>query len=321
MKLYDLILEYFDKYKYELKKRTLFNYYQNIRNYIKNDIGQCELQNMDNDKLNNSILSKYKGYGSNGTLSASTLKITKTIINQSLNYGYNKGYFQHNLKITVSFKQVNIPKIESFTNYEANIIEKDIRDNKRFYSYGVLLSLYTGLRIGELLALKWEDIDLKNKIMSIKTTTCDIAFENQMYHIEDTPKSASSLREVPLTLEIISMLKELQKFQNYNSKYVISRATGKQIKVRSYQDSFERLLKRLNIRHYGFHSLRHTFATRCYKLGMDIKTLSELLGHSNPAVTLKIYVHTDMDTKRLALTKITKKIRQQMPEDIRLISY
>ena len=310
MKLYDLILEYLNESKYSIKKRTLLNYYQNTNSYVKDSIGQSELQDIDNNILNDYILSKYKGYSETGTLGSSTLKITKTIINQALDYGYEKKYFPDNKKITTNFKQDSISKIETLTNYEANKVEQDIIDNKRFYSYGVLISMYTGLRIGELLALKWTDIDFKNKIMSVNTTSCDIYCGKKMYHIEDTPKSESSLREIPLTNETLSLLKGLKEYQKNNSKYVVSRSTGKQIKTRAYQDSFSRLLKRLNVRHYGFHSLRHTFATRCYKLGMDIKTLSELLGHSSPAITLKIYVHTDIDTKRNALTLIAKKIRQ-----------
>lgn len=311
MKLYDLILEFLENSKYSIKKRTLLNYYQNTNTYVKDSIGQSELQDIDNNILNNYILSRYKGYSEDGTLGSSTLKITKTIVNQALDYGYKKKYFEDNKRITTNFKQDSISKIETLTNYEANKIERDILENKRYYSYGVVISLHTGLRIGELLALKWEDIDFKNKIMSVTTTACDISFENQIYHIEDTPKSRSSLREIPLTNETIDLLKGLKEYQQNKSKYVVSRASGKQIIIRSYQDSFQRLLKRLRISHYGFHSLRHTFATRCYKLGMDIKTLSELLGHSSPAITLKIYVHTDIDTKRNALNLISKKIRQK----------
>lgn len=311
MKLIDLLMEYLDIARYSIKRRTLLNYSQNINNYVSDDIGQRDINILDNNILNTYILSKYKNYTENGTLSSSTLKITKTIINRALNYAYEKGYTDRNIRITTNFKKTTIPKVESLTTAEANKIERDIVDNKRYYSYGVVLCLYSGLRVGELLALKWKDVDLKNKVISVKTTSCDISFENKMYHIEDVPKSASSLREIPLTCEITALLKELQRYQKGNSEYVVSRPNGKQIYIRAYQDSFERLLKRLKIRHYGFHSLRHTFATRCYKLGMDIKTLSELLGHSSPAVTLKIYVHTDMELKRNALNMVAKKIRHQ----------
>lgn len=76
---------------------------------------------------------------------------------------------------------------------------------------------------------------------------------------------------------------------------------------RGYQTSFSRLLKKLNIKHYGIHSLRHTFATRLLENGVDIKTISELMGHSSPTVTLNRYVHTNMDNKRIALQKLNKK--------------
>ena len=311
MKLIDLIYEYLECVKYSLKQISLIDYRQNINCYIRYEIGQEEIECLDNEKLNVFILSKYRGYSASGTLAYNTLNTTKSIINKSLKYGYEKGYNPQNIRITVNFKKDSISKVESLTNKEALSVENYILSKKKFYSYGVILSMYTGLRIGELLALKWQDVDLKNKIMSVTATACDIALENKMYHLEDTPKSESSLREVPLTNEIIELLYEMKKYQNNNSKYVIARPSGKRIFIRAYQESFERLLKRLKIRHYGFHSLRHTFATRCYKLGMDIKTLSELLGHSSPAITLKIYVHTDLDTKRNALNQITKKIRQK----------
>lgn len=89
---------------------------------------------------------------------------------------------------------------------------------------------------------------------------------------------------------------------------MISTKIGKQTDIRAYQTSFSRLLKRLNIKHYGFHSLRHTFATRCLELGVDIKTLSELLGHTNPTITLNRYVHSNIDLKRVALNKISKQL-------------
>ena len=120
MKLYDLILEYLDVAKYSIKKRTLLNYYQNINSYIRYGLGQKDILELDNNILNDYILSKYKGYGENGTLASSTLKITKTVINKSLEYGYNKGYLTQNIRVSASFKQNSSSKIETLTNYEAN---------------------------------------------------------------------------------------------------------------------------------------------------------------------------------------------------------
>ena len=308
MNLNELSIEYLTLIKYSVKERTLLNYQQMINRYIKDDeIAQIEIKNLDNNLLNEFLLSKYKK-----GLSCGTLKILKTIINKLLNFAYEKNYTSKYLKITISFKQESIQKIESLNTVEVKKLETYILEHKKYYSYGVLISLYTGLRIGELLALKWENIDFTNKVMTVTCTVCDMFFENKSYHLESTPKSDSSLREIPLTNELISLLKDLRNYQQNKSEYVVSRPNGKRLLLRSYQDSFSRLLKKLNIRHYGFHSLRHTFATRCYHLGMDIKTLSELLGHSSPAITLKIYVHTDLDTKRNALNKITKKYRQNV---------
>lgn len=312
MKLYDLLCEYLDASKFSIKKRTLFNYLQVMTKHIPQDIGQTDINVLDINMLNNYMLHSGNNEACSKTVPLSVLKIVKTIINRALNYAFNRGYIKNDIRITANLKKPSISRVEGLTSSEAHKIETYIIENKRYYSYGVIISMYTGLRIGELLALKWEDIDLNNKIISVKTTKCDIAFASKTYHIEDAPKSASSLREIPITHEIVTLLKELKAYQGGNCRYVISRPNGKQIFVRAYQDSFERLLNRLKIKHYGFHFLRHTFATRCYKLGMDIKTLSELLGHSSPSVTLKIYVHTDMELKRNAINMVAKKIRQSI---------
>lgn len=309
MKLYNLITEYLESLKYSIKKRTFLNYCQTATKHIKPNIGKEDISALDGSILNNFFISQNNPQGKIAP-SQNTLRLCKTIINRALAYAFEKKYISNFCKITICFKNTNPAKIESFLQSEANRIEKYILENKKYYNFGVVLCLHTGIRIGELLALKWENVDLKNKIININSTICDIAFEHKMLRIEDKPKSVASIREIPITSQTATILKELKKHQKGNSPFVVSRPNGKQIFVRAYQDSFQRLLKKLCIRPRGFHALRHTFATNCYKLGMDIKTLSELLGHSSPAITLKIYVHTDIEHKRKALNMVAKKTRQ-----------
>lgn len=111
-----------------------------------------------------------------------------------------------------------------------------------------------------------------------------------------TPKTRTSRREIPIPKQILEIMKSIRK--KSNSKYVIANAASP-VSVRSYQRSFELLLKKLNIAHKGFHALRHTFATRALECGMDVKTLSEILGHKNPTITLNRYVHSLMEHKKM----------------------
>ena len=117
------------------------------------------------------------------------------------------------------------------------------------------------------------------------------------------PKTTHSKRIIPLPKRILAILKEHKK--RSKSEYVVS-DNGKPIYLRSYQRTFELLLKKLNIPHKGFHALRHTFATRALECGMDVKTLADILGHKNPQITLNRYVHSLMEHKRMMMNKLDK---------------
>ena len=170
--------------------------------------------------------------------------------------------------------------------------------------FGVLLCLYSGLRIGELLALEWNDVDLVKGEVSVTKSCYDGTDEQRrLCRIITTPKTDSSVRIIPVPKQLIPLLREHKK--KSKSKYVISNG-AEGVTVRSYQRSFELLLKKNNIEHHGFHVLRHTFATRAIECGMDVKSLSEILGHKNPTITLKRYVHSFMEHKKEYMNRVGK---------------
>ncbi len=170
--------------------------------------------------------------------------------------------------------------------------------------FGIVLCLYTGLRIGELLALIWSDVDFKNSTVTVSKTCFDGKDnEGRFTRITDTPKTQTSRRIIPIPKQISARLFAFKRASQ--SEYIIS-SRGKPVCIRAYQRSFEALLCRLNIPHRGFHALRHTFATRALEVGMDVKTLSEILGHKNPTVTLKRYVHSLMEHKREMMNMLGK---------------
>ena len=190
----------------------------------------------------------------------------------------------------------NEKPIESFSKEEQKRIERAALDDKRDKMFGIVLSLYTGLRIGELLALEWTDIDLVKAELTVSKTCYDSQDEKgKSIRLTGSPKTESSKRIIPIPKQLIPHLREIK--NRSKSRYVVGDG-DKIIAVRSYQRSFELLLKKQKIPHHGFHALRHTFATRAIECGMDVKSLSEILGHKNPNITLKRYVHSFMEHKR-----------------------
>lgn len=237
--------------------------------------------------------------------SYSTTKLIKSLINRSLNFAFENGLIEEKIIITLHLKNQQIRKVQALEKQEQAKLENYISENEKKYHYGILLSLYTGLRLGEVLALKWQNIDIKNKLIYIDKSVGSISQNHKTLTIESSPKTQSSIREIPISKNLLDLMKVLR--QHCSTDYVIVSHNGKQIKTRAYQKSFDNLLKKLHIKHYGFHSLRHTFATRLLENGVDIKTISELLGHSSPTITLNRYVHTNLQNKRKAMEILTKK--------------
>ena len=180
------------------------------------------------------------------------------------------------------------------------------------YTLSILFCLYTGVRIGELCALKWNHIDFNNRLIIIDQTVQRIQnkHENNIsktYLSVTRPKTVNSLRKIPITTNLYTILTEYYN-QNYIKKdtYIFNNQFNTPIDPRRIQKHFKMILSKLNLTSITFHGLRHTFATRCIELGMDIKTLSEILGHSNVATTMSIYVHSTDSQKREQMELLSK---------------
>ena len=189
---------------------------------------------------------------------------------------------------------------------ELNILENGLSTDSSLESLGIMLSLYTGLRIGEICALRWCDIDLENKVLHVRHTIARVKNTNMVGNAKtclviDKPKTKSSLRDIPITTKIFSLLSTAR--ATSVSEYVISDQSTF-LSPRTYEYRFHKKLKEHNIKDINYHALRHTFATRCIEKGIDVKSLSEILGHSNVSITLNTYVHSSMELKRSQLEKL-----------------
>lgn len=181
-------------------------------------------------------------------------------------------------------------------------------NNINYKTLGIILTLYTGLRIGEICALRRKNIDFEQKTINIENTiirvkNTDDNAKSKTKVIIDTPKSLSSKRCVPIPYFIFDVFKELV-YDLPTEAFILSANTDKFIEPRTYENNFKSYLKHANVSQINFHSLRHTFATRAIEAGFDVKTLSEILGHSDVGITLNVYVHSSLTLKQLNMQKL-----------------
>ncbi|MFR5103384.1 MAG: tyrosine-type recombinase/integrase, partial [Christensenellaceae bacterium] len=286
------------------KRRTCERYSEIIEKRLKVKLGEYEL-----DELTPLVLQRYitelieSGNMKTGKgLAANSVNGIITVIQNSLKLAYALGTIKEYAADKIRRPKTKEKEVTCFTLSEQKKIERAALAGKKTKWLGIVVCLYTGLRIGELLALEWKDVDFQKGMLTVSKSRHEGKDENGRYaHIVESPKTVSSRRCIPLPKQILCELRMLKR--KSRSLYVISNGESS-IPVRSYQRSFERLLKKLDIPHKGFHALRHTFATRALECGMDVKMLSELLGHKDPAVTLRRYVHSLMEQKKEMMNKV-----------------
>ena len=234
-------------------------------------------------------------------VSISVQKTMLYIINSSLSYGYKLKYCNYIDLKDIKLKTL-IKNIQVFSKEEQKIIENNAKEKMNIRKLCLLLCLYTGLRIGEISGLKWEDINFSSKSLEIKRTIERIKNTDETNHaktllIASTPKSETSKRIVPIPDFLILFLQEFKTKDHY---YILSNSE-KLYDPRQLESFYTRFLKKCNVNYANFHTLRHTFATRSIESKMDIKTLSEILGHSSIEITLKLYVHPSYELKKASI--------------------
>lgn len=197
-------------------------------------------------------------------------------------------------------RQIILPNAASFDKLEHYLLIHCKEDT----CLGILIAFHTGIRIGELSALTWHDIDLnegliyiRKNILRVKDRNALESPEHRMTQIvKQSPKTSDSSRAVPLPEKLIILLRQYQKEA---AAYVISGVKNPWAEPRTIQYRFKNILKKCGIEYFNFHMLRHAFASRCVSMGLDVKSLSEILGHSSIQITLNLYVHTTIQQKKL----------------------
>lgn len=284
-----------DYVKTTCKRRTFEVYSATVYNRIAPYLGTREI-----DELTPQVLQQFITYlhSPNGqALAANTVNGVITVLQSSLKLAFDLGYVAEYCGDKIRHPRIVEKKVDSLTVLEQKRIETYVRNSNKPKLYGIVICMYTGLRLGELLALKWCNIDMQRAQLTVESTCYYV--DNK--RVIDSPKTAHSLRTIPFPRQILPLFRALKK--NAKTDFVIEE-NGTPVANRSFQRSFELVQRRLKMQPKGFHTLRHTFATRALECGMDVKTLSELLGHKNPNVTLRRYAHSMLEHKKQMMNKL-----------------
>lgn len=282
------------------KASTQWRYEYLIWHHIAPQLGNYTIAELNEETLDAFVLSKLQSGGlrDGGKLSPAYVRSMITIINAALRYAEREKYCTRG-QILIQKPHIWKKEVTVLTVAEQKMLEGCLMGTMSLSGLGVLLSLNTGLRIGEVCALTWKSVDLENHILSVTSTVSREKGGHGKGNLAiRPPKTSASFRTIPIPSKLHRVLSSMQ--PNDKSDYLLS---GKPtfVSPRTYEYRFHRLLEKCGIRSVNYHALRHTFATRCVELGMDIKTLSELLGHSNTAITLNTYVHSSFEHKRMQM--------------------
>ncbi len=298
MKFEILALEWFEGKKIYIKESTEAYYLFELQNYILPDLGQIETEKLDEELIQKTVC-KWQTQGNNQgrAIKKSTISNLVMLIRQIVRYGIKKGIILP-FEPKVSYLPERYEyKNKTFTDEEQDAIIEAVISDLSFRSFGILLSLSTGIRIGELCALRWDDIDQVQNIIIISNTlqrVYDINATPRTRIITGNPKTVKSARCIPLSERLQKIIKQLSVMEN---SYVLTNSS-EYMEPRTFRRFYAGFLSRHNIKYLNFHCLRHSFATRLIQNGADYKCVSELLGHSNINTTLNMYVHPNLTQKR-----------------------
>ncbi len=298
IKYQEVATMWIEEHKLYIKQSTYHMYNFILNRHLIAHFGDFEITHINTDAIQEFIALKAK-CGHLKTKESLSIKMLKDIIivlRQSLEYAVKKGYaVDGKFKIKFPKEQIISSKIEVFTDSDMRKLLLVLEKDNSTINMGILIAVYTGIRIGEICSLKWSDINLLEGTININKTI------QTLYYLENgrnklsitTPKSEKSNRIVPINPRVLIKLKQLSK----NNDFYLLTGSKKAMNPACYRYYYYKLLANNNVNKKSFHSLRHTFATKCINQGTDYKTVSEMLGHANVATTIDIYQHTNFIKK------------------------
>lgn len=304
LKMNEVYKLYIENIQFNVKISTISNYRNLYDNHINPHFGGCRI-----DKISNEMINKFISDKLSSNLSTKFVSDVVCLLKSILKFAIKRNWIQQQDYDIIKFK-VSTKPIEVFTDNEVSIIIKNIIDRPTLPNISILFALCMGLRIGEICALKVNDIDFNNEIIHVNKTLQRItnpipdAQAHKTIVITDKAKTIASIRNVPIPNFIIQILKE-SLYGSNNSAYFLTRKLDRFIEPRMLEKYFKQFLKSAGIIYKNFHTLRHTFATYSIRNNLfDLKTLSQILGHSNIKTTYSYYLHTDIATQKRQMQRL-----------------
>lgn len=298
----------------QVKPSTYGNYYCCMQKYVLPFFNKCG-----NEHLTEITVAQFTQSIKNNDLLSESYKRKILIIFKTALKGITKGSPSlSGITESVILPKTEYSEVQVFSISDQRLIENAAlhSDDKRML--GILLCFYTGIRLGELCALKWCDLDYESGVISITKTVTRVknfqSLGSKTMLVVGTPKSRKSMRKIPLPDFLLKLFADYKTHAQSDDYFVLS-GTIAPIDPRYYQKLYQRLMQGVNVKYRKFHSIRHTFATRALELGVDIKTLSEILGHSNVSTTLNIYAHSLMEQKKIMMDKFNEMHNTNMAID------
>ena len=281
--------------KRKLKESTVSRYRYMVRRYIQPQLGAAPLYTLTEERVA-AFYQRLQGQG----LSPKSARDAGVLLRAILRTATKRGCFCTgiNAELPVCKKR----QVEIFTEPEIVRLAHHIVDEPDLTGLGILLALNSGLRLGELCALRWSDIDLHAGFLRVEREVQRLYEKGCTKLIVQPPKSESSLRRIPLPGDILSLL-AAHKPKTAGSVCLLT-GTAAPLEPRTMQNRYRALLKRAGVPYRNFHALRHTYATRCIEQNVDVKSVSEMLGHSDVRITLQTYVHVSLRHKQQAVQSI-----------------
>lgn len=305
MVLQELFGMWLEEKKVYVKLSTYAHYCYEIEHYISPLLGHLQLEELTNEHIQDAVLLLQKQGGDNGQpLNRSTVQNLAVLIKQIIRYAVRRKFIKcFTLEIHFAV-QLSVRQQKVFNRIERLHMIDALLNNLNYKNFGILLCLNTGLRIGELCALKWKDINLDRRIIHVTKTLQRIYISDGRKKTDiviASPKTAASIRDIPVGKNLHAIIKTLSCTEQEN--YILTN-TRSYLEPRTLRQYYKNFLRRNNIPELNFHCLRHTFATCLIEKGADYKCVSEILGHSSIHTTLNMYVHPLMEEKRKCMELI-----------------
>ena len=287
-----------------VKSSTAAHYHYTLQHYILPVLGSYRVQSLSENILENSLLEIIAPADqSHKTLGNAMSKECLTIVRRICRHAVHLHIMR---PIEINFKLPNASSSNTsvLNNSEQKSVCAYVRSSPTPRRLGMLLMMQMGLRIGEVCGLQWRDFDLQNGVLSVRRTVKRIYMEpGKTVLVTQSPKTQSSERDIPIPTGILNLLKEEYVGQS-NNVWFLSGTNFRPVEPRCYYKSLQGYLRKAQVPIVRPHALRHTFATTCLQAGCNVKTLSELMGHSNPNITLKRYAHSCWEWKQNEMNRI-----------------